>query len=104
MKHIKKYEDHINFATSGFKCSHCDYIDNDITSDNYYQYKDKICPKCGNDFFSKDTYEKFDDFIWAIKTINSYSKEDLETFSETLGLKGEPISNALNFLLKLKIK
>lgn len=56
----------------GLKCDnpHCDWCDMDIKTEDYKDYIDYKCPKCGEDVFTKKDYSVFKFTIWLIKVLN----------------------------------
>lgn len=75
----------LTITISGLKCDNpdCDYRDDKVNRDNYLEYIDKPCPKCGSVLLTQEDYEA----VVALEAIEA--SFDLDIPSDLLGLGGE---------------
>ena len=65
----------IDIAILGIKCDNdvCDYKDMDIKFEDYSQYLDKPCPKCGESLLTQVDLDILNQMTGSIDIINSMS-------------------------------
>jgi len=70
----------------GLKCdnSKCDYINEKVDFNNYENWVDKPCPKCGENLLTEEDFLRATALRETIKIINSIPPEELESFSKKL--------------------
>ena len=58
----------------GIKCDNenCDYTKEDVGLEDYPDYVEKPCPKCGQDLFTTKDYKTVSDIIKAIDLCGDY--------------------------------
>ena len=63
----------IEFQGGGVQCDNpkCDYVDPDVPIDQYEEWVNKPCPKCGENLFTEDDYIKFQLMLKAMDFVNS---------------------------------
>ncbi len=82
-------EKHIEFSQSGIKCDNpeCDFRDDEVKEEDYKDWLDRPCPKCGANLLTQEDYENSLKFEAAVNFINTLSPEDLEELSKVLTLE-----------------
>ena len=67
-----KKRDAIRFNIGGIKCDNpkCDYIDQSVELEDYPNWLNKPCPKCGSNLLTQADYDKIKMIIDLINTIN----------------------------------
>lgn len=105
MKHLKKFENfnHSEVNISGIKCdnSECDYRDDSVSFDDYPNWVNKECPKCGQNLLTQEDYDECLKVIDAVDIINHFSPDDLEKL--VAGLSEEEMDGALDMINKMKL-
>lgn len=66
----------------GLKCDNinCDWVDKTIAFNNYQEWINKPCPKCGENVLTEEDYKNAEVVRLSIDLINSMSKEELDKF------------------------
>lgn len=108
LKHLesfKKFNENNNsdLSISGLKCDNpkCDYKDDSVKFEDYVNYIDKECPKCGESLLTQEDYDSVVNIVDAVDIMNMYSPDDLDKISS--GLSEEEIDSALDMLNQLKL-
>jgi len=72
-------EKNISFEISGIKCDNtdCDYVDETVKFDNYEQWLNKPCPKCGENLLTESDYELTKKVMSVTKTINEIPESEM---------------------------
>lgn len=75
----------ITITITGVKCDNegCDYIDNDVSRDNYLEYVNKPCPRCGSILLTEEDYKA----VLALEEVEA--SFDIDLPSDLLSLGGE---------------
>lgn len=83
---------HIEHQGGGIVCDNpkCDYEDTTVTDDNYHEYVNKPCPKCGENLLTEEDYQTAKNLIAVIDAINSMDEEAMGKLYESLS--GKPAS------------
>ena len=78
---------HIEQIDGGLVCDNqkCDYENKEILSENYKDWLNKPCPKCGENLLTDEDLDNFLKVSAAANLVNSFSEEELEKLSELLG-------------------
>lgn len=60
----------------GIKCDNpdCDYRDETVKVEDYSNWLDRPCPKCGNNLLTKEDYKSFKKLLSLIKVINKIGR------------------------------
>lgn len=72
----------IQHEITGIQCDSCDWKDMSISSDDYSEWINEPCPKCGANLLTEADYNASVAFKKSIDMINSMSVEELEKFNE----------------------
>lgn len=84
----------IEVEESGLKCDNCDWNDSTITFENYKEYLNKPCPKCGTNLLTEEDFKNAETLRLILNFINSLSKEEMDAICSTYGIKNmEDIKN-----------
>lgn len=107
MRHLKRFENYNNIeieSSGGLKCDNinCNWEDMSIPIEDYVNWVNKPCPECGDVVLTEDDFNKTNQIMNAIKTINSISPEELEKLS--LGASDDDIIDAYLKLKELGIR
>lgn len=89
MRHLKKFENYNNIEveqSGGLSCDNpsCDWEDASISTDDYKNWVNKGCPKCGQSVLSEEDYNKTMQLISAINLINSIPPEQLAELTKNM--------------------
>ncbi len=81
-------EKNIEISESGLQCDNpnCDWIDPTITFDNYKDWLNKPCPKCGENLLTDEDYKRAEALRLTVDFINSLSEGELGKLNESIGL------------------
>ena len=71
---MKNVELHCN----GIKCDHCDYKDNSVKVEDYKDWLNKPCPKCGENLLTQEDYNNALYLIEATNLINEIPPDSLK--------------------------
>lgn len=74
-------------TSGGLKCDNvnCDWIDESVTLDDYKNWIDKPCPKCGKNVLTREDYMNVQMVIATVDILNSISPEELLENSKQVG-------------------
>lgn len=72
----------------GLKCDNpkCDWTDKTITLDNYKDWLNVPCPKCGENVLTEEDYTNSEIMRLSVKFIQSMSSKELEAFNKMTAL------------------
>lgn len=89
MKHLMKFENFNNIEitqSGGLKCDNtsCDWTDPSISINDYKDWVNKPCPKCGECVLTEEDFNKTNMFVNAINMINQMSPSDLEELAKNM--------------------
>lgn len=78
----------IELIESGLVCDNklCDYKDTSISVENYKDWINKPCPKCGENLLTEEDYINSQKVILAVDLINSLSEEELAELSKMVNV------------------
>lgn len=81
-------EKNLELKESGLKCDNteCDWRDDSVVFDNYKEWINKPCPKCGENVLTEEDYELAEVLRKTAEFINSLSEEELKEFNESMGI------------------
>ena len=85
-------EKNIEFKGGGLVCDNpnCDYKNENVLFEDYSEWLDKPCPKCGENLLTQEDYENARLLHLSIDIVNSLSEEELEFFNKAFQEKGFP--------------
>lgn len=74
--------------SGGLKCDNpsCDFVDESIKREDYEQWVNAPCPKCGENLLTEEDYNNVLALQYTIEFLNTLSPEELEAFNKSLGL------------------
>lgn len=55
----------------GIKCDYCDYKNEDVRFENYHEWLNKPCPKCGNNLLTQEDLDSVTKFKKIVDTFNN---------------------------------
>lgn len=93
MKNIQNYDrwrlneaerKNVEMNCSGIKCDHCDWRDDSVSVDDYGQWVNRTCPKCGEVVLTEKEYNDVMKMKQAVDIINSMSAETIEELGKKL--------------------
>ena len=87
---------------SGIKCDNCNWKDMSVPFEDYEQWINKPCPKCGENLLTQKDYDECLEIMNASEIINKYSKEDLEKI--VANLSPEEMDSVLDTINNLGLK
>ena len=63
----------IQMTVSGIRCDNktCDYLDEDVTLDQFPEYINKPCPKCGENLLTQEDYDNTVAMLDLVKTLDA---------------------------------
>lgn len=78
--------DNVEIKSHGLKCDNeaCDWKDETISTDDYSEWINRPCPKCGENLLTLEDYENAEMAIMAAKLLNTMTPEEIEAFSKNL--------------------
>lgn len=93
MEEQKNYN-HIEYKSGGLQCDNesCDYVNMDIKTEDYPNWVNEPCPKCGENLLTEDDYMRSVALEETIKLMNSLSPEEFEAIM-THQLTEEAVKN-----------
>lgn len=80
--------DNIRYIGGGIKCDNpeCDYVDPNVSIEEYDEWLNKPCPKCGANLLTQADYDNVQAIITAVNLINEsfpipdeYAEEPMKT-------------------------
>ena len=82
-----KEENKIKLEGSGIKCDNpeCDYKDMTVAVDDYPNWVDKPCPKCGENLLTKEDYLAVKQLYAVIELLNAKPDEEIAELTKTTG-------------------
>ena len=97
-------EKNVEFTVSGIKCDNpsCDYKDMGVKFEDYPDYINKPCPKCGSVLLTQEDHDKCLMFQQIADTINAIPEEQLKEMSNNLS--PEEIKKGFQLLKDLEIQ
>ncbi len=78
----------IDIEESGLQCDNCDWKDASIIFDNYKEWINKPCPKCGENVLTEEDYKNSESMRKAIDIVNSLSSDELEKMNDMIAKSG----------------
>lgn len=76
---MQKYDNIIVIEKSGgIQCDSCDWDDPNVPTQEYANWINKPCPKCGANLLTQEDFDRTQAFMQAIDVINSIPPEELE--------------------------
>jgi hypothetical protein len=86
----------VEMSETGLKCDNpnCDWKDETITFENYHEWLNKACPKCGENVLTEQDYNNAQVVRFAADLLNNLSPEELVELSKKVNvddLKSDPI-------------
>lgn len=83
----------ISMDISGIKCDTqgCDYFDESVKVEDYAEWIDKPCPKCGGNLLTKEDFDTVQATIALVNMMNGIlppPSEDEQLFKASFGLNG----------------
>lgn len=80
----------IEVTQSGLQCDNpgCDWKDENITFDNCADWRNKPCPKCGENVLTDEDYINSETLRLSADFLNSLSQEELTEFAEIAKKQG----------------
>lgn len=79
--------EYLRTTVKGLKCDNpdCDYADMDIKVEDYLDYIDYPCPKCGESLLTQEAYDKVQQLLEMADTLNDGLKMEFGEFDGKLG-------------------
>ena len=80
-------------SSGGIKCDNksCDYRCEDVKNEEYKDWINKPCPKCGENLLTIEDYNNLMTLFETVKFINKFTEEELNEMLKPLG--HEPIES-----------
>lgn len=75
-------EKNSNLNIKGLQCDSCDWKDMDIELEDYAEWVNKPCPKCGANLLTEESYNSVISLKKATNFLNTMSEDDLKKFEE----------------------
>jgi len=81
-------EKNIEITESGLQCDNtqCDWTDESVMFDDYKQWLNKPCPKCGQNVLTEEDYTNAEILRNTINAINALSPEDLAIIQSSINI------------------
>lgn len=81
-----KNEPVLQFEDGGIVCDNesCDYEAMGVTFEQYPEWVNKPCPKCGDNLLTEEDYQDAVDFRATIEAINSFGAGELEQIGQQI--------------------
>jgi hypothetical protein len=78
--------DNVEMLESGLKCDNpqCDWTDMSITFDNYKDWINCSCPKCGENVLTQSDYENAEQLRLMHEFLNSIPPKELEELTKSI--------------------
>lgn len=93
--------EHAQLKISGIQCDNetCDYRESDVKFEEYSEWVNKPCPKCGENLLTQENYDECLELMKRAEMINSLSEEELEAMNKHVmeNLDNETINQMLDF-------
>lgn len=92
-------EEQFQISHSGIKCDNekCDYRDDDVKYEDYENWLNKLCPKCGENLLTQEDLENSVRLHTILNAIGSMKEDELKKFASLLDLEAiknmEPFKN-----------
>ena len=79
----------IEFTSKGLKCDNekCDWKDETIQFEDFDQWLNKPCPKCGENLLTQEDYNNSMLMLDVVNFINSLSKEELIEYNKKIDME-----------------
>lgn len=73
-------EERVEFIDGGLKCDNvnCDWADPSIKMEEYKNYLNSPCPKCGDNILTEEDYENVKKLFGMVDFVNNLSEEEMK--------------------------
>lgn len=102
--------EHVQLNISGIQCDNenCDYREMDVKLEDYPQWLNKPCPKCGENLLTEDDYNETLDLMKKTELINAMSDEQIEALNKqmmhAMNMDENITNQMLDFINKKNLK
>ena len=88
----------------GIKCDNptCDYNDMSVKLEEYPEWVNKPCPKCGENLLKEEDYKMVLDMLAATEILNMYTLEEIKNIEASM--TPEEIDSSLDFINSAGLK
>ena len=78
-----KEQNYADLNIGGIQCdnSQCDFVDMSVRFEDYPNWVNKPCEKCGENLLTEEAYDSCLQMLQIVNMVNSLSHEDLELFA-----------------------
>lgn len=85
---MDELKQNIEFTEPGLQCDNpdCDWTDYTITFENYHNWLNKNCPKCGQNVLTEEDYKNAEILRNSINIVNSLTEEELNALTEKMDI------------------
>lgn len=82
-------EQAVEVGVSGIKCDaeECDFEDNTVTLDNYPEWINRECPKCGANLLTQADYDTVLEMLGLVDVLNVSFEGNLQDLGEEVNFK-----------------
>lgn len=90
-------EKNVEITESGLQCDNpnCDWTDVTVKFDDYRDWLNKPCPKCGDNVLTDEDYANAELLRKGIDRVNAMTAEELDAFNALVGVSPETLMKYL---------
>jgi len=85
----------IKLKESVIKCDNpnCDYINRDVAIEDFHNWVDKPCPKCGSNLLTNQDYKTLEGLLHMINILNILLPEEKESEKTSITFRSDGSGN-----------
>ena len=82
-------QNRVEVLGGGLKCDNpnCDWEDDSIKNEDYINYINTPCPKCGENVLTQEDYDNAMKVVYVSEFINSMTEEEMKDLANTAGFQ-----------------